>query len=452
MHIIKHADFSILNPTEIDLHHKLLAELLLTPSSAVKNKLLGQIDRTLLAPELLLAFSTIIVIDPFTAPADGTGQVFALSGTPLPTTTLVFVNGQKQRSSTDFTLAGASITFVRDLRIGDSIDVRYHAAQATATVVLGTFTLPYQNVFQVEGLNGFLYTYGDDKITPFDKTFAKIDPISFAQSGPAINVESGLPDNSAIVNVAGKLWVIGSPSTAINNRVIQVDPVTMTVLNDLEIVPSTDTTAVIAALATDGAAFFYAYIKGGVVAPHQIAKLDPNGTPLIPGTILTGLSPSSIGSIDMEVSQSGHLFLLFSSLNGGDGEVRKFDTGDGSLVSTFTEFTTPIKIIRVEDKMYVIDSATNKLWSIPSTGVPTDLVTFLATPTDIEFDGSDIWVSFGQDLVKMKKDGSTLTSISPVVAGLTIQDVSFTIGHIWTTYSNDTTDNMTKIFPGLAGS
>lgn len=452
MHIIKHGDFTILNPTEIDLHHKLLAELLLTPSSAIKNKLLGQIDRTFLAPELLLAFSTIIVTDIFTAPADGTGQIFALSGTPLTSTVLVFVNGQKQKSSTDFSISNSSITFMRDLRIGDDISVRYHAAQTTATVVLGSFTLPYQNIFQVEGFNNFLYTYGDDKITPFDKKFAKIDPISFAQSGPAINVESGLPDNSAVVNVAGKFWAIGSPSTAINNRVIQVDPTTMVVLNDLEIVPSTDTTAVIAALATDGTTFFYAYIKGGVVAPHQIAKLDPDGIPLIPGTILTGLSPSSIGSIDMEVSQSGHLFLLFSSLDGGDGEVRKFDTGDGSLVSTFTEFTTPIKIIRVEDKMYVIDSATKKLWSIPLTGVPTDLVTFVATPTDIEFDGNDIWVSFGQDVIKMKKDGSTLTSISPVVSGLTIQDVSFTIGHIWITYSNDTDDNMSKIFPGLAGS
>ena len=143
---------------------------------------------------------------------------------------------------------------------------------------------------------------------------------------------------------------------------------------------------------------------------------------------------------------------MFSSLDGGNGDVRKYDTGDGSLITTYTDFTTPIKIIAVADKMYVIDSATNKMWEIPTTGDAVDVVTFASTPTDISYDGADLWVSFGEDLLKIKRDGTTLATFSPVVSGQTIQDVAYGIGQIWTTYSNDSgAENITKIDPGLPG-
>lgn len=450
----EHEDFEIISPTELDRIHTLLSELMFTAPSVIQRLMQGRIDRTMLTPDLLLSFATALNVDVITVPIDGSSQIFALSDEPLFNTALVFYNGQDQFSGDDYSIAGTSITFNRFLHTGDKIKVRYQASLATATQILGSFSLPYQNIFQVESFGSFLYTYGDDKTGPNDKKFAKIDPITFTQSGSAINVESGLPDNSAVIKLGGKFWAIGSPSTAINNRVIQVNPETMVIENDLEIVPSTDTTAVIAALATDGFTFFYAYIKGGVTAPHQIAKLDPTGVPIIPGTIVTGLSPSSLGPIDMVVSSSGHLFVLFSSIDGGDGEIRKYDPGDGSLIQTYIletmVATNPTKIISVEDKMYVIDPATNKMWEIPNTGNPSEIVTFGSTPTDIAYDGNDLWVAFGTDLVKMKKDATTLTTFNPVVTSQTIQDVSHGIGHIWTTYLNDTgINNITKIFPGL---
>lgn len=452
----EHDDFQNINPQELDRIHLLLTELMFTAPSVVKRIMTGRIDRTMLAPELLLFFATTLTVDTIVVPIDGTGQIFAISDEPLFNTTLVFLNGQEQASGTDYVISGTSITFPRLLLTGDRIKVRYQSQLAADTRIVGNFDIPYQNIFQVGNFNNFLFTYGDDKGGPNDKKFAKIDPITFTQAGSAINVESGLPDNSAIVNVGGKFWVIGSPSTAINNRVIQVNPDTMAIENDLEIVPSTDTTAVIAALATDGLTFFYAYIKGGVIAPHQIAKLDPNGVPLIPGTIVTGLSPSTIGSVDMSVSSSGHLFVLFSSINSGDGEIRKYDPGDGSLLQTYNLetliATNPTKIIPVEDKMYVIDPTTNKLWEIPNTGDPVAIVTFGSTPTDIAYDGADLWIAFGTDIVKMKRDGTTLATFSPIVAGQTIQNIAHGIGHIWTTYLNDTgVDNITKINKGLPG-
>jgi hypothetical protein len=452
----RHEDFQVIDPVTNDRMQLLIAELMFTAPSVIQRLLTGKVDRTMLSPELLLAFSTDVNTDIINVVADGAGQAFPLTAEPLFGSELIFLNGQDQLSGADYVITGTTITFPRYLTTGDVIKARYIDLLATSTQILGSFDMPYQNIFEVDSFNNFLYMYGDDKIGPNDKKFVKIDPITLTQSGSAINVESGLPDNSAVIQLGAKFWVIGSPSTAINNRVIQVDPATMNIDTDLEIVPSTDTTAVIAALATDGLTFFYAYIKGGTVAPHQIAKLDPNGVPVIPGTIQTNLSPSTVGAIDMAVSSSGHLFVVFSSINGGDGEIRKYDPGDGSLLETYNLETTvptnPTRIIPVEDKMYVIDPATNKLWEIPNTGDPSSIVTFAATPTNLAFDNNDLWISFGEDLVKMARNGTTLTSFIPVVAGQTIQDVSYNIGHVWTTYLNDTgVKNVTKIFPGLPG-
>jgi len=441
---------------EINRRFKLVEEGIPLPLSILKELLVGQINHAMLSPELKLFFRSLRNVDRYIVTVAGAGQIFTLSATAVTNSELIFVNGDLLKPGADYTLVGDTLTILATLGIGDFITAHYAITSTVVTAfVEGTFpTAPMYQHFNAVVLNTDIFVRGKDATDGDLYKVVKFNAFSFASPDPKINVQSGVPDNRSLIVVGGSVWAIGSPSTALTNRIIKINPANMNVDFDFEVVPSTDSAAVISALASDGAGFMYAYIKGGVVAPHKIAKINTVGVPVITGTIVSGIPTAAlVGSVDMMINQSGNLFVSWSTINGGAGQVCKYDVGTGILLKTYA-FSQPIKLTRVFDKIYIIDAATYKLWQIPASGNPVEVITFASQPTAIQFDGSDLWVAFGQDLVKMKPDSTTLSTFSPLVTGQTIQDLTFGLGDIWAIFADDTIagNNVIKIFPGLSGS
>jgi hypothetical protein len=446
--------------TDMNRRFALLEEGINLPLSVLKRLLAGQVDRNMLSPDILTLFGNVRMVDRFTVTLDGAGQTFPLSSTPVANSEFVFINGVLQVPGTGYNIVGDALTIIGYMKAGDIVTSNYAVTGTvtTATVENHYVMPPYHQFFQSIFFNNDIFVRAKDSSDSEKYKLVKASPYSFLPIA-TLDVGSGLPDHQALAVVSGYVWAIGSPASAISNRVIKVNPTTMGVDFDLEIVPSTDTAAIIAGLATDGAGFLYAYVKGGIIAPHVVAKINTVGVPVITGTIPSGLpSASIVGNVDMLINQAGNLFVLWDSVASGNGQVRKYDVGTGALIKTYNTGTwgtliRPTRMAKVFDAVYVIDGSTWKLWKIPATGDPINIITFTSQPTNIQFDGSDLWIAFGQDLVKMKPDAQTLSTFSPLVSGLTIQDLSLGVGHIWATYTNDVVgvSNITKIFPGLPG-
>lgn len=409
--------------------------IILTPAG-VRTALGGNIQIEDLSPELQALLSPVPFTDRFVG--DGATDTFVLSAPPLIDSAQISLNGVLQEPVAEYSLSGTDLIFVDTPGQGDKITAIYNSGQVLtpAPSVLGSFVLSHKNSLETISNNTNIFTYGVNKSSSVLEV-AKYRPGDLAQVGPAVDVSSGSPDLSRMVFNGGFLWAIGAASGT--NIIQKIDPAGMTAT---DIAVTTDIAATVTSLATDGV-YVYAFIEGGTFSPNSIARIDVAGVST--EIIVTGLI--TVDTIDMVISLAGELYVMMSA----NAQVRKYDVVTGNLLKTH-QFTDPIRIIRADDKIFVLEGSNSKLQEISATDIVTEIVTFVFTPTNIAYDGNDLWVSSADVIRKVDKTGTIMHIITPVT-GLTIQGVARGNGMIWTTYSNDTdvTTNISKIYPGLPG-
>jgi len=437
-HQIEHKPYELIKAADIDRILALIQNGIFQSPSAIRALLTGQISIFDLDPTLQ-AFLSVV---PFESNAigDGVTTTFILTAIPTSGTDEVFINGILQQNGSDYTITGTNAIFVSAPLLGDIVIIKYKSAQALIVFVVNSLDIPYKNIINTQYSLTHIFIYGINETTS-DIEVAKFDPLSFTQVGPAVNVNASLISNNVTTQAGGYLWATGAAGliTDPKHQITRIDPSTMA----STIFPATvDTSATVASITTDGG-FVYAFLAGGTLVPNSIAKINMAGSPV--GAIPSGFAPGPIGTIDMAINTAGFLFVAYTI----NGQIRRYDTTLGTVLNIYT-FTNPIRILPVNDKIYVLDGTTNTLSSISATNVVTDIITFTFTPTDMMFDGADLWVSTGDVLRKMDKNGTISSTITPAT-GQTIRDITSGLGFVWTTYSNDTNagPNITKIFPGL---
>jgi len=407
--------------------------IILTPTG-VRTALGGDIQISDLSPELQALLSPVPFDDKFVG--DGIANTFVLSAAPLIDSARIYLNGVLLEPVAEYSLSGTDLVFVDTPDSGDKIRAIYNSGQVLtpSPSVLGSFTLSHKNILETISNNTNLFTYGVNKISSMMEV-AKYRPGDLAQISSAIDVSSGSPDLSRMAFNGGFLWAIGAASGT--NIIQKIDPTGMT---STDIAVTADAAATVTSLATDGT-YVYAFIEGGTFSPNSIARIDVAGVST--EIIVTGLV--TVGTIDMVISLAGDLYVMMSA----NAQVRKYDVTTGNLLTTH-QFTDPIKIVQVDDKILVLEGSTSKLHEISALDFVTEVVTFPFTPTNIAYDANDLWVSSSDIIRKVNLTGTILHTITPL-SGLNIQGVAKGNGMIWTTYSNDTnvTPNISKIYPGL---
>ncbi len=459
-----HQKFGPIASGDIDRHHELLRNGLPFDSAVITSLIEGRIGLAELNPALqALILESFLQSSPFeqTIFGDGSTTVFALNEMVSAGTEDVSINGQIMYRNVDYTLSGTSITFIGGAPLlGSRIFIKAIDGAIQAILVnLGGFVIPYENIIEsrptiVPNVQE-LFTYGTNKSTS-DIEVAKFGSIALVQLGSAVNVSSGSPDNSAMILLSASgvnfLWAVGAVTGTNTLTQIDISDMSSSVFN------VDDATTTISALATDGT-HIYAFMKGGsTLAANGVEKI--NGETGVMEAVIGPGTPgiTTTGIVDVAISLAGFLYVSYGNINGtGTGEVRKFDSNTGALLQQFTldvSPTQPIRLIAVLDNILVLDNLQNKIFEISSTDVVTTLVTLAFTPTDIEFDQSELWISSASTLNKVTLAGTILNSLDPQT-GKTIQNVRSGLGLIWTTYSDDSgipDFNFTKIFPGLSGS
>jgi hypothetical protein len=123
-------------------------------------------------------FATLVVRETPTGAVDGSNATFTLAGTPITGSEEVFLNGLLQTVTNDYTISGATITFVIAPLSGDTLRVCYltSATLAASNFIVretptgavdgsnATFTLAHTPVAGTEEvfLNGLLQTVTND--------------------------------------------------------------------------------------------------------------------------------------------------------------------------------------------------------------------------------------------------------------------------------------------------
>lgn len=435
-HQESHQAFETIRAEDWDRIIKLITEGITLTSSGIRFAIRGSIELGDLSPALAALLLPVKFREFFVG--DGSTTVFNLATAPLSLGEEIFTNGLLQKIADNYSISGTQLIFGTAPSLGDEITVQYQSAQALVPFTLSGFSIDHKNIAHVSPTptNQDILVYGINKSSS-NQEVAKYRPSDFVQIGSSIDVNSGAPDHPAMVENGGYIWAIGASSGT--NIISRIDTSTMT---SLDVTVIADTGATITSLATDGV-LVYAFVKGGTLAPNSVYKIDTAGvsTPLL----LTGLT--TVGSIDMAINTSGDLFIKFS----GNNQVRKYDVNTGNLIAAY-QFTDPIRIVPVDEKIYVLEGSNSQMSSISATGTITPIIAFVFTPSDFIFDGFDLWVSSDDELRKVKKDGTILHSLTPET-GLTIQDITSGVGSMWTSYSNDTdvSVNITRIFPGIPG-
>lgn len=90
----------------------------------------GSQDLSTLLVAGITAVSTSVVFKDKESPSgtiNGTNTVFTLASTPVPGSEHVYLNGNLQRLTTDYTISGKTITFVNPPLVGDTIRVSYRS-------------------------------------------------------------------------------------------------------------------------------------------------------------------------------------------------------------------------------------------------------------------------------------------------------------------------------------
>jgi hypothetical protein len=460
----QHAPFQTIGSADWDRHLEFLREAITLDAVGVRGLLAGKIQLAELDPALqaLILNNSIATEVEESFLGDAIATVFTLLSTPILNTEEVFLNGVLQIRGTDYTIAAAAITFTGGApAIGDVIFVQYKSVQSIAIINLGSFQLPYRQIFEAlptpSAVEQHIFTYGINKSSGIQEV-AKFEAIKLTQLGTAVDVNGGTPDNSSIVftsdGVDQWLWAVGSATNA--HEISRINIATMAAST----LAMNDPATVVAAIDTDGANI-YAFMKGGATLQANSVQKINAVTQAFEAVFGPGIpNITSTGTVDMAVSLAGALYVSYSDVNAsGSGEVRKFDVATGVLLKTFTatDFgvanARPIRIVPVLSDIYVLDDLNNKMFKLSATDGVTDIVTFGFAPDNMEFDNSDLWISSGQTLYKVDKVGTILNSQNPQ-PGKDIGDIVSGLGLIWTTYSDDTivTDfNITKIHPGLPG-
>jgi len=433
-----HQPFETIHSADIDRWLLLIQNGIVLGSTGIRTAIHGHISYSDLSPELQALFAVTQKEDRFVG--DGVNDTFPLTTPPISTTLTAFLNGQFLDFTTDYTVSGSNIILAHVPDFGDIVTIRYGTSAALELTKMGSFVLPDMNILEMNTDNFNLFTYGTNKIL-VTKEVNKFRPIDLLPLNVPVDVSSGQPFKSATVMADGWLWAVGA--TAGTNNITRIDP------NDMSstVIPvSADPLMFLRSITADPLNV-YAFIHGGVPIYNVIARIPPSGP--ISTVINVGTLPAVITNTDIALNSAGFLFLCLTDL----GVVRKYDVGTGALLKTFT-YTHPVRIIAMNSDIYVLDDVTNKLHKISAADVPSTVTTFLMTPSNMYFDGNDLWVSYADRLRKLDNiNGLLLQEIYPE-AGFNIQGIGGAIGSIWTSYSNDsgvTDPNITRLFPGLPG-
>ena len=435
-HSETYEQFQTINSADINRALLLIRQGITLTPTGIRIGLGGSIKLEDLSPELQAILNPVSTEEIFVG--DGIATVFTLASTPIEGTLRVHLNGILSEPIVEHGVTGDQLTFVNLPGLGDKINVFYKSSDVliSSPSILGNFTLSHKNMLETISDFQNVYTYGANKSGGAIEV-VKFNSGTLVQSGSAINVSSGVPDLGAMVFNGGFLWAIGG---AAGTNIIQKINVTAMTASDITV--TADTGATVTALATNGT-YVYAFVEGGTFDPNSVIQIDVAGTAV--SVVSTNLV--TVGAVQMVISLAGDLYVLMPGMN----QVRKYDVTTGNLLTTHT-FIDPINIVQAGAEIFVLEGSTKKLHSISALDVVTATVTFAFTPSDIEYDGTELWVSSGDTLRKVLVNGTILHSIVPE-SGLTIRKVIKGNGSIWVVFSDDADlgTNIVKIYPGLPG-
>lgn len=466
-HEPKHVPFESIRSADFDRNLQLTREGILTDATALRMVLRGDLRLEDLSPSLqavILSSSSTSAENELHFTGDGITTSFNLGVSPVLNSDLVFLNGIKQVPGLHYSITGTVIDFVvtNTPQVGDEITVHFKSLTGAALIQLGGFVIPFRQIIQtlptLDPIVQELFFYGTNKISAL-KRVSKFDGIGLTQIGVSVNVDSGSPDATAMVETTNGgsvfIWAVGA--AAGTHTITKIDTSSMTGV----LISMNDPATVVTGLATDGL-HIYVFMKGGAtLQANSVQKLNAitNLPEAIIGPGLPGITTT--GSVDLAVNLAGSLYVAYSNVNGsGSGEVRKFNVNTGFLTKRFTNTDfgivgsiQPTRIIPFLDSLLVMDPLNQKIFKISATDVVTVFATTSFIPTDIAFDNMDVWISSGDTLYKFNQGGTTLNSLVPQATHV-IQDIAPALGFIWTSYTDDVgiaDDNITKIFPGLPG-
>jgi hypothetical protein len=463
IHPSAHSPGQTISPTEVDRGHALLAQVVLQETGAIRLNLRGSLELAELSPALqaivLQHLISTSIEENFVG--DDVTTVFNLANTPDVGVCMVFKNGLLQRADS-YTVVGTAVTFLVAPLTGDHIQIRYATSTTASIGHLGSFQIDYRDITEMAATGTALFVYGTNKSSGL-KEVAKYEFVNLIQLGTAVNVDSGVPDSTimAITQDLGVtyLWAVGASSGT--NKIVKINTTDM---SSVEIEVTVDTAAEIVSLVTDGA-YVYAFQKGGTVGPNAVAKIDAVTNVVTGFAAATGAS--STGAVDMVIGPNGDLYIAIGNLNStGIGEVRRYDLGTGTLVTTFDFAETPpnptaahpIKLGVTPTDVLVLDDTRQKFYTIDMSDGVTILspgtTHFAFVPSDMLVNGvTDLWITSGNTLYEVSSAGAVLQSSTPEPT-LTLQDLAWGAGLLWASYSDDTgapDNNISKLFPGLPG-
>lgn len=446
-HEAQHVPFETITAADVDRIHALIEQGILLDGTGIKQALYGSISIEDLSPVLQGLLAPIEATKTFVG--DGGTVDFPLNAVPLGDSESVYLDGILQERNIEYTMAGLIIHFLVAPMIGDKITVKAKSAQAFELFKIGSYNMGQSSIEEIACNSYNLFVYGFNGGV---REVAKYEPITMSQVGSAVPVDPGIsftPNHNLMVQTLDGgidyLWVAGSPSGT--EYVTKIRMSDMSVVADIQVGSAASQ---IVSLATDGANV-YAFAKGG--APANTIYVIPKTYPTtgVITSIATGLT--TVGDVYMAISLAGYLYVAYSSIGVGTGQVRKYNVILGTLLQTFV-FYTPRRLAAINDKIYVMDilptTAYTRLHQISATDVPTDIIDLPFTCTNMIYDGSDLWMSKDVRLLKLNILGTILQYEDDV---LDIRSIGLGIGSVWTGLDNSmiATPNITRYFPGIPG-
>ena len=312
---------------------------------------------------------------------------------------------------------------------------------------LGSYDVDHTDISSMAEGASTIVLLGKDAASGIREVFA-IDAITQVLTATTPVVVDSIPtikrDYPDMIKCGDYVWAIGA-SGADTNMVtkIHVDTLAATGFE-----ATADTAAVVTAVATDNS-YIYAFVKEGTyMYPNTFVKMAQNGSRV--GLIYSGLATT--GAVSVCVSSNGYLYASFDDAT--VKQVRKYDTSPvNGLQKTFSVaagdfLDTPTFVCPVDEYVYVLNGL--YLHRISCTADTSTLVhTYAFAPDRLYYDGVVLWVAAGDKLYKCDKLGNIIQTLTPVT-GQDIQAIRKTFAFLFTTYVDEaSTDDITKMYPGL---
>ena len=431
--------------------------------SGMTSNLQNQIGMEELTPGLRDFLSALVANvagftkDPFVA--DGTQYQFRIRDIPSAGSELVYRNGDLLDGADyvfeELDLGSGLLPYLVLEEVplyGDKIVVIYRSSNTLNAGVIGSYHVHHNDISAVFSSNtNSLTMLGKrmDSPTGVREFFTvRVDSMSVPTGTSVVNsIPTSERDWPDAVQCGDYIWAIGDAGTGLNT----ITKVHVDTLASTGYTLTTDAAATITAIATDNA-YVYAFMKHSTYTyPNSFIKVTQNG--VVSGLIYSGLTVT--GDVSVCVGNNGYLYASFADAS--VKQVRKYDVSPTNGFqkafqlmnnAAIPSAVTPTMVYPVDTYIYVI-SAEGFLHRISTTDTVTLLQDYTFVPSNIYYDGANLWISSDDVLYKCDKLGNILQNLEPA-GNQNIQVMRGAYAFLWTTYIDETSNtNLTKLYPGL---